>query len=137
MGPMPPTTGATGTVQLRKFGLLVGGIFGAIGLWPAVVRGGSPRMWALILGGLLIAPALLAPGVLAPVYRGWMAAAEVLAWVNTRILLGIVFYGLITPMGLIRRLRGADAMRRRGDPGAESYRVPKPPRAGTHMNRQF
>ena len=66
-----------------------------------------------------------------------MAAAEVLGWINTRILLGIVFYGLITPMGLVRRLRGGDAMRRRGDPGAATYRVPKPPRPGTHMNRQF
>jgi len=130
-------TTATGTAQLRKFGLLVGGIFCAIGLWPALIRGGDPRVWTLVVGGLLVVPALVAPRALAPVYRVWMAAAEGLGWVNTRILLGIVFYGLITPMGLIRRLRGGDAMRRRGDPGAESYRVPKPPRSGTHMNRQF
>ena len=127
----------TSVAQLRKFGLLVGGIFCAIGLWPAVARGADARWWALVVGALLLAPALLAPRALAPVYRVWMAAAEVLGWINTRILLGIVFYGLITPMGFVRRLRGRDAMRRRGDPGAASYRVPKSPRAGTHMNRQF
>ena len=127
----------TDAAQLRKFGLLVGGIFCAIGLWPAVIRGTGPRSWALVVGILLLVPALLAPRVLAPAYRIWMTAGEALGWINTRILLGIVFYGLITPMGLIRRLRSEDPMRRRHDPAAQSYRVPKPPRPGAHMNRQF
>jgi hypothetical protein len=127
----------TDAAQLRKFGLLVGAVFCAIGLWPAVIRGAGPRSWALVVGALLLVPALLAPRILAPVYRIWMAAGEALGWINTRILLGVVFYGLITPMGLIRRLRREDPMRRRHDPGAESYRVPKPPRPGAHMNRQF
>ena len=127
----------TDAAQLRKFGLLVGGIFCAIGLWPAVIRGAGPRWWALVVGVLLLVPALLAPRVLSPVYRIWMTVGEVLGWINTRILLGVVFYGLITPMGLIRRLRREDPMRRRHDPAARSYRVPKPPRPGAHMNRQF
>ena len=117
--------------------MLVGGIFLAIGLWPAVVRGAGPRSWALVAGIVLLAPALVAPRLLAPVYRIWMTIGEALGWVNTRILLGIAFYGLVTPMGLVRRLRGEDPMRRRYDAGAESYRVPKPPRPGTHMRRQF
>jgi Saxitoxin biosynthesis operon protein SxtJ len=127
----------TDAAQLRNFGLLVGGIFCAIGLWPAVIRGAGPRSWALVVGVLLLVPALLAPRLLAPVHRIWMTAGEALGWINTRILLGVVFYGLITPMGLIRRLRREDPMRRRHDPAAQSYRVPKPPRPGAHMNRQF
>jgi len=127
----------TDAAQLRNFGLLVGGIFCAIGLWPAVIRGAGPRSWALVVGVLLLAPALLAPRILMPVYRIWMTVGEALGWINTRILLGVVFYGLITPMGLIRRLRREDPMRRRHDPAAQSYRVPKPPRPGAHMNRQF
>src|SRR6185369_16519698 len=107
----------TDAAQLRKFGLLVGGIFCAIGLWP-IVRGAGPRSWALIAGVLLILPALLAPRILAPVYRIWMTVGEALGWINTRILLGVVFYGLITPMGLIKRLRREDPMRRRHDPAA-------------------
>ena len=130
-------TRTTDAAQLRNFGLLVGGIFCTIGLWPAVIRGASPRWWALVVGVLLLVPALLAPRVLSPVYRIWMTVGEALGWINTRILLGIVFYGLITPMGLIRRVRSEDPMRRRHDPAAQSYRVPKPPRPGAHMNRQF
>ena len=127
----------TDAAQLRKFGLLVGDLFCAIGLWPAVVHGDGPRRWALTIGGLLLIAALIAPRGLAPVHRAWMTAADALGWINTRVLLGVVFYGLITPMGLVRRLFGEDPMRRRHDPRAESYRVPKTPRPGAHMKRQF
>jgi hypothetical protein len=123
--------------QLRDFGLLVGGIFGAIGLWPLVWRQQSPRLWAMTLFVLLVVPALVAPPVLAPIYRAWMKLAEVLAWVNTRILLGFVFYGMITPMGLVMRLFGRDPMRRTLEPQGESYRVRCVPRPATHMLRQF
>ena len=125
------------TKQLRKFGLMVGGIFCAIGLWPAIVRGQNPRLWAVAIGVLLLIPALIAPRILGPVYRVWMKAGEALGWINTRILLGIVFYGLITPMGLVMRLFGNHAMRRTYEPGVESYRVVKRARPGAHMTRQF
>ena len=123
--------------QLRDFGLIVGGIFGAIGLWPLVWRQADPRYWALILAVVLVVPALVAPRILAPAHRGWMALGLALAWVNTRILLGAVFYGLMTPMGLVMRLVGHDPMRRKLDRTAESYRVRCQPRPGTHMMRQF
>ena len=35
--------------DLRQFGLLVGGVFAVIGLWPVVFRSESPRLWAMIL----------------------------------------------------------------------------------------
>ena len=130
-------TNHTGAKQLRKFGLLVGGIFCAIGLWPAIIRSQNPRLWALAVGVVLLIPAVIVPGSLGPVYRVWMLVGEILGWINTRILLGVVFYGLITPMGLIRRRFGANAMRRPYEPGAETYRVMKRPRPGTHMTRQF
>ena len=123
--------------QLRKFGLLVGGIFCAIGLWPAILRGQNPRLWAVTIGVLLLIPALVAPRILGPVYRVWMTAGEALGWINTRILLGVVFYGLITPMGLAMRLCGKNTMRLTYEPGLESYRVVKHPRSGAHMTRQF
>ena len=123
--------------QLRSFGLLVGGIFVAIGLWPAIIRGQQPRLWAVALGVALIVPALLAPRTLRPVYRVWMTVGEVLNWINTRIILGAVFYGLLTPMGLVMRRFGHDSMRRRPEPSVDTYRVMRPPRPGAHMRRQF
>ena len=123
--------------QLRHFGYLVGGIFGVIGLWPLLWRQQNPRLWALALTVLLVVPALVAPRILAPVYRVWMRLGEVLAWINTRIILGVVFYGVVTPIGLVMRLMGHDPMRRRFEAAGESYRVRCVPRPATHMMRQF
>jgi hypothetical protein len=123
--------------QLRHFGYLVGGIFGLIGLWPLVWRHQDPRLWALALTVILVVPALVAPRILAPVYRVWMLLGEVLAWINTRIILGVVFYGVVTPIGLLMRLTGRDPMRRQLERAGESYRVRCVPRPATHMMRQF
>jgi Saxitoxin biosynthesis operon protein SxtJ len=125
------------TKQLRHFGLIVGGIFALIGVWPIVWRGGAPRLWALVLAMLLVVPALLLPRSLSYVYRVWMAAGEWLGWINARIILSLVFYGLVTPMGIAMRRFGRDPMQRRFDPGATTYRVPKSSRPVTHMIRQF
>ncbi|ETX08607.1 MAG: hypothetical protein ETSY2_04405 [Candidatus Entotheonella gemina] len=123
--------------QLRSFGLLVGAIFAVISLWPVVWHGESLRLWAIIAAGVLAVPAVVMPKSLKPVYRGWMAIGDVLGWINTRIILGIVFYGVVTPIGAYRRWRGYDPMRRGWDPRAETYRVLRESRDATHMQRQF
>ena len=123
--------------QLRHFGLIVGGIFGVIGLWPMVFRGQGPRFWALALGVTLVVPALVLPRSLTHLHRVWMAVGETLGWINTRILLSVVFYGIVAPMGIIMRRLRRDPMHRRFDPGAETYRVLKRARPGAHMTRQF
>jgi len=123
--------------QLRHFGLIVGGIFAVIGFWPAVFRAEGPRLWALALAVALVVPALVLPRSLTHVHRVWMAAGEALGWINTRILLSVIFYGLVTPMGIIMRRFGRDPMQRRYEPGATTYRVPKPSRPAVHMTRQF
>ena len=124
------------TKQLRSFGLIVGGIFALIGVWPALWRA-QPRLWSLLLGGVLIALALVWPRSLAQVYRLWMTVGEVLGWINTRLILGVLFYGLFTPMGLLMRLRGQDPMRRTLTPEADTYRVVRQPRPASHMRHQF
>jgi len=123
--------------QLRNFGLIVGGIFGVIGLWPAIIRGGNVRTWMVGLAVVLILPALVAPRTLAPAHRAWMALGSALGWVNTRIVLGLIFFGMITPMALVLRLARRDPMQRAFDPNATTYRVPRRPRPGAHMMRQF
>jgi hypothetical protein len=123
--------------HLRSFGLMVGGIFAGIGVWPAVWRGQPFRLWSLILGGILLVLGLFWPRGLTPIYRLWMTVGEVLGWINTRVILGAIFYLLFTPMGLYMRLRGKDPMRRTLAPEAESYRVVRQPRPASHMRHQF
>lgn len=123
------------TKQLRSFGLIAGGIFALIGVWPALWRA-QPRLWSLFLGVAVMALALVGPRSLAQVYRLWMTVGEVLGWINTRLLLSVLFFGLLTPMGLFMRLRG-DPMRRTLSAEADTYRVARQPRPASHMQHQF
>ena len=66
-----------------------------------------------------------------------MKLGEILGWINTRIILGAIFFGVVTPMGLIRRMLGKDSMGRRRKSDAESYRVPRNARSASHMTRQY
>jgi len=126
-----------GTKDLRQFGLLVGGLFAVIGLWPVLFRSESPRLWAMIVGGLLVLLGAVLPQSLKQVYAGWMKLGHMLGWINTRIILGIIYYGLVTPMGLVMRLMGKDSMQRSFREDVPTYRVVRVPRPRHHMKNQF
>jgi hypothetical protein len=122
--------------QLRSFGLILAGGFTVIALAP-LIRGHNIRTWSLAIAiafGLL---GLIAPQILKPVFRVWMALGEVLAWINTRIILTIVYYALIVPTGVILRLRGKDPMRLKFERDADSYRVVRGKREASHMLRLY
>ena len=123
--------------SLRSFGFLVGGIFLAMGVWPAVFRHQEPRLWALVVALLLLGPAAVYPRALGPVHRVWMKIGHALGFINTRIILGLLYYVIVTPIGLILRLLGKDPMQRGFDPRASTYRLPRQPRPGSHMKHQF
>ncbi len=54
-------------------------------------------------------------------YKGWMAFAYALGWVNTRILLVLFFFLVITPVSLVLRMIGKDPLLRRSEPDLKSY----------------
>jgi|SRR5436190_22286243 len=121
---------------LRSFGLLVGGIFAFLSLWPRIYRGGEVRTWALAIGVLLILPAVVMPQLLKWPHRLWMQIGHVLGWINSRIIMTIAFYVVFTPVGFIRRMKH-DAMNRKFDPEAGTYRVNRQGRPPSHMENQF
>ncbi len=125
-------------IFLRKFGLTTGAItivlFG--GLLPWIFGHGFP-LWPWIVAGILGAWALLIPATLFPVYRAWMAIGHVLGWVNSRIILGIMFYIVILPAAVIMRVFGKDPMSRRFDVNASTYRVTSTDQSKNHLERPF
>jgi hypothetical protein len=123
--------------ELRQFGLLVGAVFTVIGFWPLVFRGEPFRLWAISLGTILIVLGAILPQVLAPIHKGWMWVGHILGWINTRILLSIVFYGIVTPTGLIFRLLGKNSMRQTFAESSTTYRVVRSPRPRSHMKYQY
>ena len=123
--------------QLRSFGCMVGGIFLLISLWPLLIHGRPARWWALSLGAALIVPAIVLPRLLGPLYRAWMWLGGWMSWINTRLILAVGFFGLVTPIALVRRACGKDSMRRRFDADLSTYRLARTERPGSHLHRQY
>ena len=98
----------------REFGLLVGGVLLVLSLWW-LYRGKFPTLShvTLPLGGLLVLLGLIFPAALVWPNKAWMALAEVLSFVTTRIILAFVFFVIVTPIGVIKRLFGWDPLHRR------------------------
>jgi hypothetical protein len=110
---------------LRKFGLTTGAIIVALFtlFFPWVFDAAAMPIWPWIVASILWLPALFIPSALRPVYTTWMKIGHVLGWINTRIILGVLFYIMILPMGLIMRLFGKDPMARKRDDSISSYRI--------------
>ena len=108
---------------LRDFGIVTGGIVAVLfGLFfPWLLERALP-LWPWVVFGVLGAWALVVPLSLRPLYRGWMRLGILLSKITTPIVMGLVFYLVITPYALILKLTGKDAMRREFD-DHDTYRV--------------
>ena len=131
-GPKAPATRR----ELRGFAWSVGGVFlvlAGVAAWrertvPAIVWGG--------LGGALWLAGALVPMRLAGVHRVWMRGALAISAVTTPILMGVVYFGVLTPMALVARLAGRRALGVR--PDAPTAWVERPPDARrSDLRRQF
>ena len=118
----------TSRKALRSFGLVVGGVLiaiAAIVFWRAD--------WTLVpavrilggIGGALVVLGLISPLVLKPVHKVWMALAVLLGYIMTRVLLTLVYFIAVTPIGLLMKALGKDLLNRKLDREAESYWIPK------------
>ncbi|MEP6569290.1 MAG: SxtJ family membrane protein [Acidobacteriota bacterium] len=107
----------------REFGLVVGGVFVLLGAWW-LYRGKftNAAHVALPLGSLLVLLGLVWPRALVFPNRAWMLLAEGLSFVTTRIILGLVFFLVVTPIGVFKRLSGWDPLSRRGPRGTSYWR---------------
>ncbi len=106
--------------SLRKFGITMGIAFLVITLLM-LIRHRHSFVPASIISALFFFFAFLLPLALKPLYIFWMKLALVLGWINTRIILIIIFYLLFTPVGLIMRLFRADLLDRKIDRNRDSY----------------
>ena len=107
----------------KEFGLVVGGVFVLLGGWW-LYRGKfiTAAYVTLALGTLLILLGLLWPRALVLPNRAWMLLAEGLSFVTTRIILALVFFLIVTPIGVVKRLSGWDPLSRRGARSASYWK---------------
>lgn len=122
----------------RFFGLTFFVVFLIIALWPLLHSGAvSLPFFGIALGFLGIS--LVAPALLGPLNRLWLKFGALLHSITSPIILGIMFFLVILPIGLIMRLLGKDFLRLRFDNSASSYwirREPPGPEKNS-LNRQF
>ena len=113
----------------REFGLIVGGVFSLLGWW---------WIYFLVLGVPLILAALLIPRALMVPRKVWMKLAEAMAYVSSRIILALVFFLVLTPIGVIKRAMGWDPLFRR-ERSRESFWHPYPARQQNprHYEKMF
>ena len=128
----PPRT------MLRQFAALWIAFFGGFALWQALVRGNSTLATVFAVLALTVGPVGLArPGWLRPIYVSWMVLAFPIGWTVSQLILGVMFYAVFTPIGLLFRLIGRDPLhlRHARPPGPKTYWAPKP--APTSLRRYF
>ena len=122
----------------RAFGLLFAALAGATAAL-AVWKGRSSALgWAVVATGLF-AVALLAPPLLGPLNRTWRWLALQLSKLTTPLVMGLLFFVVIAPVGLMIRLAGKDPLRLRFERESPSYWLARPSQGDrqTSMTRQF
>jgi hypothetical protein len=122
----------------RAFGLVFAAVFFVIAAWP-LLDAGAPRWWAAAVGGLIGLIALGRPALLAGLNRQWIKLGLLLGRIVSPVALGLLFFGVLAPIGALMRLAGKDPLRLKRDPDAPSYwrpRVPPGPPPDS-MSNQF
>ena len=105
----------------RSFGFIVGTLFLSLGSWwlfRSKFSIASPGL--LTIGGLLVLLGAILPKSLVIPNRLWTALSEAISFVMTRVILTIVFFGIVTPVGILRRLFRGNSLGRPA-PGSDSY----------------
>ena len=104
----------------QSFGIVFTLVFLAVGVW--VVFGGQPKGWFFFVSAaLFLVVAIACPSILGPLNRAWAKLGLLLGQVFNPILLGVVFFLVVTPIAVIRRLLGKDSLHLKSNSDLESY----------------
>ena len=123
---------------LKKFGITMGIAFLAITV-IIFIRHRHSILSTSIISAIFFILAFIMPVLLKPIYIFWMRLALILGWINTRLILLIIFYLIFTPIGLAMRLFGIDLLERRIGKSKETYWKKKDERGFNPLDyeRQF
>lgn len=119
--------------ELRKFALTISialGVFGGLIFW----RKGQAGLILLAIGAVIFLVGLVWPKSLALLYKGWMALALGLGFVMSHIILAVVYYIVLTPIGFFMRILGKDPLALRFDPKTDSFWVKREKREWSREN---
>ena len=119
----------------RSFGLLFFVVFLIVSLWP-LTHEGSIRIWSVIISAVFLILGLINSKLLAPLNLFWFKLGMILGAIISPIVMGIVFFIVVTPIGFILRIMGKDLLNKKYDKEKETYWIKRNASVGT-MKRQF
>ena len=129
------------TSDLRKFGFIMGGMvalmFGLIFPWIFDKTSENWPIWPFIVMTVFFILAIAVPEVLRPVNHIWLKIGNFLGFINSRIILGAMFYLMIFPIGMILKVLGKDSMQRKLEENADTYRKITKVREKDHLKKPF
>jgi Saxitoxin biosynthesis operon protein SxtJ len=112
---------------LRQFAALCLVFFGGAAVWQGAVRGRVELAAVLAALAVTIGPlGLVKPRAVRPIFVGWVVLVFPLNWLVSHLFLGLIYYGLFTPTGLLFRLMGRDVLLRQRPSDRPTYWSPKP-----------
>jgi predicted membrane metal-binding protein len=124
----------------RSFGYVMAAFFALVALFP-LLHGplSSIRWWALVVAAAFLALALLWTAPLRPLNRAWLKLGLLLSKIVSPIVMMLLFYATVTPVGVLMRWTGKDPLRLRRNAAAASYWIPREPPgpAPDSMKQQF
>lgn len=122
----------------RFFGLMFFVVFLIVALWP-LLRQGQMRPIVLGIALAFLAVSLVMPAWLAPLNRLWLKFGALLHSITSPIILGVMFFLVITPVGFLMRLAGKDLLRMKFDRDCTSYWIRREPPGPekSSLKRQF
>ena len=106
--------------SIRDFGLLIGCILLVIAGY-LFYKGRGVNLLIISSGFLFISSGFILPFILKPVYLLWMYFAVILGWFMTRLILGLVFYFIVSIIGVIARLFGKEFLELKNSSKDNSY----------------
>jgi len=123
----------------RSFGFVIGGAFLLIGLVPLLHAPHQPRWWAVVVGAIIAGIAQLRPDLLAPFNALWFRFGLLLHRVVSPVILALLFFTTVAPVGLLMRAFGKDPLRLKKDRAADSYWILREPPGPSpeSMKQQF
>ena len=104
----------------KSFGLVFFVIFIIIALWP-LLNNGNIRIWSIIVSIIFLILGLLNSKILTPFNKLWMRLGALLGIIVSPIVMGVVYFGIITPIGLIMKLFGKDVLNLKLDKNKKTY----------------
>ena len=119
----------------RSFGLVFFIVFLVISLWP-FIHEGQIRIWSAVISIVFLILGLMNSKLLTPLNRLWFKFGMFLGAIVAPVVMGIIFFLVVTPTGFLMRMMGKDLLRRKYDKSNKSYWI-KRDKSSSSMKQQF